>query len=170
MYKDKKIEIVVALGKETRAIGNGNKLLWHIPDDMKRFRDITMGHPIIMGRKTYESLPEKYRPLPGRDNIIITRQKDYEAEGAEVSYSLEEALELARTGADKLDLDTIFIGGGEQIYTLALPYVDKLYLTLIESDNEGDTFFPDYSEFSRETFKEAREHEGLLYTWINLER
>jgi dihydrofolate reductase len=134
---------------------------------MKRFRDITMGHPVIMGRKTYESLPDKFRPLPGRENIIITRDASYEAPGARVTHSLEEATDLAKT----LDEEEIFIGGGQQTYEQALPQIDKLYLTIVESDKIGDTFFPPYEEeFTRETFREGRQHEMLRYTWVNLER
>jgi dihydrofolate reductase len=161
------ISAVVAIGAKDRSIGASNRLLWHILEDMKRFRDITMGHPVVMGRKTYESLPDKFRPLPGRENIIITRDADYTAPGARVTHSLEEAMKLAKT----LDDEEIFIGGGQQIYEQALPQIDKLYLTIVESDKTGDTFFPAYEDqFPKETFREEREHDGLKYTWINLER
>lgn len=162
------ISIVVALGNKDRAIGKNNALLWHIPADMKRFRDITTGHPVIMGRNTYESLPGKYRPLPNRPNIVITRQKDYPVpKGVYLAHSLEEALEQAK----KLDNEEIYITGGAQIYAQALPIVHKLYLTIVYTDAQGDTFFPDYTkEFTKETYRGDGEHEGLKYTFINLKR
>lgn len=162
------VSTVVAIGEKDRSIGNGNRLLWHIPDDLKRFKRITEGHPVIMGRKTYESLPEQYRPLPNRTNIIVTRQAGYRTpDGVYTTNSIEEALELAHT----LDNEHIFIGGGQQIYEQALPYIEKLYLTIIHSDKSGDTFFPEYKDvFTKETFREEREYEGLKYTWVDLER
>ncbi|MEX1014735.1 MAG: dihydrofolate reductase [Candidatus Paceibacterota bacterium] len=156
---------MVAIGNNN-VIGKGNELLWHIPDDMKRFRDLTKGYPIIMGRKTYESLPEKFRPLPGRENIIITRDQEYEAPGAKVTNSIKEALEYAKS----LNREKIFIGGGGEIYKQAMPFVDELYLTLIKESKDGDSFFPDYSEFNKELFKEEREYKGLKYSWVNLSR
>lgn len=161
------ISAVVAIGAKDRSIGAENKLLWHIPDDMKRFRDITMGHPVIMGRKTYESLPDKFRPLPGRENIVMTRDENYHEAGVTVTHSLREALSIAKA----LDEEEIFIGGGQQIYEQALPTIDKLYLTIVHSDKTGDTFFPPYEKiFEKETFREEHEHRGLKYTWVDLER
>ncbi|MEX2436770.1 MAG: dihydrofolate reductase [Candidatus Paceibacterota bacterium] len=163
--KKAKIIIVVAIGSN-RVIGKGNNLLWRIPDDMKRFRDLTMGYPIIMGRKTYESLPEKYRPLPGRENIIITRDQEYKAPGAKVTNSIKEGIEYAKS----LGKEKVFIGGGAEIYKQALPFTDLLYLTLIEESKDGDAYFPDYSEFNKELFKEEREYKDLNYSWINLSK
>ena len=160
-----KISMVVALTNKHAAVGNGGKLLFHISDDLKRFKSITKGHPIIWGRKTYESIGH---PLPERTNIIITRNPDFKAEGCIVVPSLEEALKKA----GELDSE-IFIGGGGEIYAQALPYTDKLYLTIIESDAKGDVFFPDWrKDFTKETFRENRfdEKTGLAYTWIDLER
>lgn len=137
--------IIAALGEKTRAIGKGGKLLWHIPEDMRRFKELTMGHPVIMGRKTWESIPEKFRPLPGRANIVVTRQAGYEATGAMVVYSLENARAAA---ARARGADEIFIVGGGELYREALPIADRLYLTLVGDDAEGDTLFPEYeSEF-----------------------
>lgn len=161
------ISAVVAIGAKDRSIGAENKLLWHIPDDMKRFRDITMGHPVIIGRKTYESLPSKFRPLPGRDNIVVTRDESYEALGAQVAHSLEEAVALAKS----MSQGEIHIGGGQQIYEQALPLIDKLYLTVVHSGKSGDTFFPAYEHlFTKKTSREEREYEGLRYTWVSLEK
>ena len=153
------ISIIAALGKN-RALGLGNELLWPIPDDLKRFKKITSGHPIIMGSKTYESIG---KPLPNRTNIILTRNKNYDAPGTIIVTSLEEAFEKAGN-------DEVFVIGGAQIYTLALPYADKLYLTLIEDEKEADAFFPDYSEFTKKTLIEEREFEGIKYSWVNFEK
>ncbi len=163
-----KICIVVAVSKTSRAIGNKGKLLWHIPEDMKRFRRLTMGHPVIMGRKTFESiLAYLGTSLPGRTNIVITRTPSYTHEGVLIASSLEEALEKARA----LDTEEIHIGGGADIYAQALPFVDRLYLTVIDSEpEEADTFFPDYSEFTKVIEQETRDHNGLSYTWLTLER
>ena len=163
--KTPKISIVVAVTKKDAAVGNGGKLLFHISDDLKRFKALTIGHPIIMGRKTYESIG---KALPGRTNIIITRNQDFKAEGCVVVSSLEEAIRKAG------DIDKeVFIGGGGEIYKQVFPYTDKLYLTIVESDLEGDVFFPDWrKDFTKETFREERfdEKTGLKYTWIDLER
>lgn len=138
-----RIAIIAALGAKTLALGKGEKLLWHLPDDMKRFKELTLGHPVIMGRKTWESLPERFRPLPSRTNIVVTRQGDYEATGATVAGSLEEAQTIAMSapGADE-----VFVIGGGELYTLALPFADRLYLTLVEADADADTFFPPYEQ------------------------
>jgi len=155
------------MSRARRAIGNQGKLLWHIPEDLKRFKRLTMGHPVIMGRKTFESiLGYLGTPLPDRTNIVITRNPAYAQEGVIVVSSLEEAFEKARS----LDTQEIHIGGGSEIYAQALPFVDKLYLTLVDSEPEADTFFPDYSEFTTVVEKEAREHDGLKYEWLTLER
>lgn len=157
------ISAIAIMGARTHAIGNDNKLIWDIPDDLKRVKEITRGHPLIMGRKTHEAIG---RPLPGRANIVVTRQKDYTSPGTIVVHSVEEALEEAK----KHDDEEIFIFGGQQIYEQTLPHAQRLYLALVDSDAEGDSFFPDYSEFSKETYRENREHNGLKYSWINLER
>ncbi len=165
MTPKSKVNIVVAVTRKNAAIGNGGKLLVHISDDLKRFKAITKGHPVIMGRKTFESIG---RPLPERTNIIVTRNPDFRAEGCVVVTSLEDA--FAKAGA--LDSEIFVIGGGE-LYKQALPYTDKLYLTIVESDAEGDVFFPEWREdFTRETFREERTDEktGLTYAWIDVER
>jgi len=125
------IRIIVAISKN-RVIGDSNKLIWHLPADLKRFKEITTGHPIVMGRKTYESIG---RPLPNRRNIIITRDNNYQVEGCEIVNSIEEALLLTNS-------DCFIIGGGE-IYKQSLHLVDKIYMTLVDEDFEGDTTFPE---------------------------
>lgn len=158
-----KISIIAALGRD-RAIGYKNDLLWKIPADLKRFRELTTGHPIVMGRKTFQSIG---RILPGRTNIVVTRNTDWKFEGATVVSSLDEAL----TKAAEIDQTEIFVIGGGEMYAQALPRADRLYLTLIGDEKEGDIFFPPYeTEFTKVTLQQAGEHEGLKYTWINLER
>lgn len=167
------ISTVVAIGyggKHNRVIGKDNKLLWRIPDDLKRFRELTTGHPVVMGRKTFESIVG-YRggPLPNRPTIVITRDKEWKYDHPDVTVvnSLEEGIVKAREMND----EEIFIGGGAQIYEQALPMMDKLYLTLIEDDKEGDSYFPPYEHlFTKKTFEESREYNGLKYRWVNLER
>jgi len=120
--------MIAAVGRN-RELGRGNELLWHIPEDLKRFKALTLGHPVIMGRKTFESIG---KPLPGRTNLVVSRS----------ALSLEDALAQAK----KLDKEEVFIIGGAQIYEQALPYADRLYLTLIEDTKEADAFFPEYEK------------------------
>ena len=168
------VSIVVAITKNHAAIGNGGQLLVRIPDDLKRFKAITLGHAIIMGRKTYESIG---RLLPGRQNFIVTRNASLSVPGATVCTSLDEALsaawahELANPAIDSAKKEIFLIGGGE-IYKQGLPQTNKIYLTIVDSDLSGDVFFPDYSEFKKETFREERTDDktGLKYSWIDLER
>lgn len=161
------VAAVVAIGKN-RELGKEGKLLWHIPDDLKRFKALTLGHPIIMGRKTFESIVGYLgKPLPGRTNIVVTRDPSWRYEGVLIAASIEEALEKAKA----LDAEEVHIGGGQQIYEQALPFIDKLYLTLVEDDKDADAFFPPYeNEFTKVTFDEAHESNGLKYRWVDLER
>ena len=158
---------VVAIGRN-RELGKSGKLLWHIPEDLKRFKRLSLGHPIIMGRKTFESiLGYLGKPLPDRTNIVITHDPAWNYEGVLVAGSVEEAIEKARA----LDPKEIHIGGGAEIYKQALPYIDKLFLTLIEDEKEADSFFPPYEqEFTNKTFEEGHEWNGLKYKWVDLER
>jgi dihydrofolate reductase len=130
------ITIIVARA-ENGVIGRDGTLPWHIPADLKRFKALTMGHPMILGRRTYDSVGF---PLPGRPTIVITRQAGWSAPGVIVTHTLDEALERAR----ELDGDEIFIGGGEEIFRLALDRADRIYLTRIDQDFPGDTFFPEF--------------------------
>lgn len=132
-------------------IGKDNDLVWSLPDDMKYFMNSTKAHYIILGRKNYESLPPKFRPLPNRTNIVITRQKDLKLENTIVVNSLDEAIGICKSD----NQEKIFVIGGGQIYEQALPITDTLYITEIHHEFEGDTFFPKYDknewkEFSRE--------------------
>jgi dihydrofolate reductase len=130
------IVIIVAVARN-RVIGRDNQLIWNIPEDMAHFKALTAGHTVVMGRKTWESLPPRFRPLPGRRNIVISRQADYAAPGADVTNSLESALQLAA------DVDTVFIIGGEQIYTQAMALADRLEITEVDLEPKGDAWFPE---------------------------
>lgn len=157
-----KISIIAAIGKN-RELGKKNKLLWHIPDDLPRFKKLTLGHPIVMGRKTFESIG---RPLPNRTNIVVTRDSSYEVEGVVVVHSIEKAIEEAK----KKDKEEIFVIGGGQIYEQALPFADRLYLTIVDAQAEADTYFPDYSEFKKIISEEKNESEDLRYSYLILEK
>ena len=157
-----KLSAVVAMS-ENRVIGIQNKLPWHLPEDLKHFKKITLGHSIIMGRKTFESIG---RPLPGRENIIITRNKSFQAPGAVVVSDLEKAIEYCSARTDEA-----FVIGGMQIYQLALPRLDRIYLTLIHQEYQGDAYLPEYDpsqfkEISREDHKEG----PVPFSYILLER
>lgn len=154
------ISLIAALAGN-RAIGKDNKLLWHISEDLKRFKRLTSGHPVIMGRKTFESIG---KPLPNRTNIIITRDPGYTADGCVVVNSLEKAIEEAK----KVEAEELFIIGGAQIFNQSLPIADKLYLTLVEGDFDGDVFFPDYSEFNTIVHQENKKENGFIFTFIDL--
>lgn len=150
------ISLIWAMGRN-RVIGKNNSLPWHIPADFAYFKKVTMGHTVIMGWRTFESIG---RPLRGRRNVIITRNKDYRAEGCIICHSVEEALEFAKN-------EEVFVIGGADIYSSFLPYADRLYITLIEEDFEGDAYFPqiDFSKWQI-VFKTAGEkNEKNPYTY-----
>ncbi len=155
-----KISMIAALASENRALGKNGDLIYKIHDDLKRFKEITSGHIIIMGRKTYESIG---RPLPNRTNIVISRDPNFSADGVIVAHSLEDALRISQG-------DEIFVIGGGQIYKEAIEKADKLYLTIVEGNPEADTFFPDYSDFKKIVFEEEHRSEGLKYKFLDLER
>src|SRR3989344_4746288 len=158
-----KISIIVAIAGKKRVIGKKGGMPWNLPEELKRFKEITTGHPIIMGRKTFESIG---RVLPNRTNIIITRDSSFAVEGGIVVCSLEEALRHASLAQGN---NEIFVIGGGQIYQEAINMADKLYLTVVEGNPEADTFFPDYSEFKKVTFEEEHESdEGLKYKFLDL--
>ena len=127
---------LIAAVAANRAIGKNNELLWHLPADMAYFRETTRGKPVIMGRKTWESLPDRFRPLPGRRNIVVSRNTGYAAPGASLVPSLEAAL------AEAADDENTFVIGGAALYRQALAYADRLYLTEVAQRLDGDVFFP----------------------------
>lgn len=151
---------------ENRVIGKDNRLPWHLPADLKFFKATTLHHPILMGRKTYDSIG---RPLPQRTSIVITRQPGYQAEGAQVVHSLTEAIEAGRQVHPDL-----FIIGGAEILREALPLIDTMYLTLIHASFEGDVFYPEFDEKQwQETWREdhhADEQNIYDYSFLKLER
>lgn len=132
-----KLIAMVAMTSD-RVIGKGNDLPWHLPEDLKLFKRTTSGHPIVMGRKTYDSIG---RPLPKRQNIVITRDQSWSAEGVDVVHSPEAVRELT------LQDETVFIIGGAEIYSLFLPYIDELLVSHVYQDYEGDTRFPEFEHF-----------------------
>jgi dihydrofolate reductase len=149
--------MIAAIAKD-RGLGYQNKLLFSLPDDMKRFKKITSGHPIIMGRKTYESIG---RPLPNRTNIVISRTPDFAAPGCIVVGTLAEALQQAQeTGSTEL-----FIIGGAQLYGQGIGIADKLYLTIVDEKKEADAFFPEYPDFTHVESKEEGVDAGHIYSF-----
>jgi len=138
---------LVAAVARNGVIGHDNKLLWHLPEDLQHFRRVTLGCPVIMGRKTWDSLPERFRPLPGRFNIVVTRNAQWQATGATVADSVPRALALAG------DSPKIFVIGGAELYAAALPLADELVLTEIDRDFKGDVSFP---AWKREQFREVQ--------------
>jgi len=190
-----KISIIAAIG-ENRELGRANQLLWNIPADMTRFRQLTQAHAVIMGQKTYESIG---KPLPNRLNIILTREPGFKAENCLIHFSIESAINalklLEKAGGvvgenrgdlspaegqkelsqglkaliSRISFDEVFIGGGGQIYKQFLPLADKLYLTLVEGKYEADTFFPDYSSiFKKVVSAQKGESGGYKYTFVEL--
>ena len=164
------VSLIVAVS-ENGVIGKDNDLIWHLPKDMKFFKETTMGHHVIMGRKNFESIPHKYRPLPDRTNIVITRQSGYKAEGCVVVNSIEAALEISKNNGD---IEPFIIGGG-QIYKLALEanLVDKIYLTKVRHSFDGDTFFPklgnEWEEIERIDCKSDEKH-AHDYSFLTFEK
>src|SRR5262245_20888513 len=160
------ISAIVAMS-ENRVIGDDNQLPWHLPSDLKHFKTLTSGHPILMGRKTYESIG---RPLPNRTNIVITRNHAFQANGCVIVKSIEEAV----SHAISIHQNEIFIIGGAEVYKQFMPDIEKIYLTIVHEIFEGDAFFPElnpgeWKEASRE-LHEADEENDYDYSFIVLER
>ena len=161
----KAILTLIAAVARNGVIGIGNRLPWSLPADLKHFKALTLGHTVIMGRKTWESLPEKFRPLPGRRNVVVTRDANYRAVGATVATSLPAAIATA-------DSDEAFIIGGAELYRTALALAVRLQLTEIDADSEGDTWFPDIDRQQwREATRETHHDEsGFDYAFVRYER
>lgn len=162
-----RISAIAAIGKRTNVLGKDNDLVWDIPADLERFRNVTRGHPIIMGRLTWESLPAERRPLPKRTNIVVSRNAGYGAPGAVVVTSVEAAIEAAKNaeGADE-----IFVIGGSGIFEAAMPMTDRLMLTLVDDDTPGDVHFPDYSMFTKIVEREEHSDHAPPYEYVTLEK
>ncbi|KVP17387.1 dihydrofolate reductase [Burkholderia ubonensis] len=157
--------IVIAALARNRVIGRENGLCWHLPEDLARFRLLTRSHTVIMGRKTWESLPPAVRPLPGRQNIVVSRQADYCADGAQLASSLDAALALA-------EREKVFVIGGAQLYTQALPRADVLELTEVELSPEGDAIFPEFNarDWHVEVREDAVSQAGIQYAFVRYVR
>jgi dihydrofolate reductase len=162
--------LVVALA-ENGMIGNDNRLLWRLKTDLRRFKQLTVGKPLIMGRKTFESIG---KPLPGRETVVLTRDPSFRAEGVRVARSWEAAREEAERSAERMGADRVIVAGGAEIYALALPEVDIIHMTLVHAAPEGDAVFP---AFDRSLFREVgrSDHpkggdDEFPFTFIDLER
>ena len=163
------ISIIAALSRN-RVIGKNNDLPWHLPDDMKYFMQTTKGHYVIMGRKNYESIPEKFRPLPNRTNIVITGQKNFRAPGCKVVSSLDEALDIPR----QANQQEVFVIGGSKVYNESLAKADRLYLTEIHAEINGDIYFPEidwrlWSEKKRIKHTDDSRH-AFSFDFVNYDR
>lgn len=136
-----KVSLIVAMDSD-RGIGKNNDLMWHLPSDMRFFKETTSGHIVVMGRKNYESIPEKYRPLPNRENVVLTRNESYVADDCNIFHSLEECLNYYKSEEER----TVFIIGGGEIYrqALELNVVDEMYISHVNRSYGADTFFPDF--------------------------
>ncbi len=160
-----KLSLIVAVA-DNNVIGKDNKMPWHISEDFKHFKEITTGKPCIMGRKTYESILEQLgKPLPNRTSIVVSRS-GYKHEGAVTATSLDEALELAKAYISEANDNEIMVIGGAQIYKLALPIADRIYLTRVHQEPEGDAFFPEFGAHWLE--KDIDRHDG--FSFVTLER
>lgn len=158
--------VLIAAVAKNGVIGGDNRLLWHVPEDLAHFKQLTQGHAVLMGRKTWDSLPPRFRPLPGRRNLVLTRQKDWQAAGAETVTTVEAALNQVA------DLPTLFVIGGAEIYTQTLPLAQRLELTEVDLAPEGDAFFPPVSasEWFRETETSRISSTGVPVTFVSYRR
>ena len=159
------VSLVAAVARNG-VIGRSGAIPWRIPEDVERFKTMTTGHAVVMGRRTWESLPERFRPLPGRRNVVVSSRSDWSPDGAERAASVEEALDLVDG-----DEHAFVIGGGE-IYAAALPFADELLLTEIDAEIEGDTFFPgfDRAQFAETSREEHESSEGIRFAFVVYDR
>ncbi len=167
MATDTVVSLIAAMGKN-REIGRNNKLLWSLPPDLTHFKELTRGRPVVMGRKTFDSIVAvRGKPLDsGRTNIVMTRDRTWSHEGAVAVYSIEEALSCARRHGEY-----IFVIGGEQVYREALPYANELCLTKIDASAQADAFFPEYeSAFDISRISPKQIHGDIEFWWMDLKR
>ncbi|MGY0194415.1 dihydrofolate reductase [Leptothrix sp. BB-4] len=163
--------VLIAAVARNGTIGADNQLLWHLPEDLAHFRRLTMGQPVLMGRKTWDSLPARFRPLPGRHNIVLTRDAQWRADGATAVTTLEQALEAAIAAGP---VERVFVIGGEQIYAATIAQADRLELTEVDRDFDGDAHFPafdrrDWVESSRETHRAGAPND-FGFAFVSLQR
>jgi dihydrofolate reductase len=156
------LSIIAVIGKN-REIGKDNKLLWHVPGDLPRFKKLTLGHPVIMGRITFQSIG---RPLPKRTNIVITSDSSFTTKGATVVGSFDKAVAVAEKSPGS---EEIFVIGGGSVYAQAIDRADRLYLTVVDTNADADTFFPDYSRFQKIVSQEKHEEGGFRFNYLVLE-
>ena len=165
-----KLSLIAAVS-DNGVIGRDGELPWHVPGDLRFFKRVTMGKPVIMGRRTWESIR---KPLPGRTNIVVTRQHGYRADGAEVTATLEDALALATEVATRDGVEELMVVGGEELYRLALPVADRLYITEVHADVEGDARFPAWDRSAwveqRRERMPADDENGVAYSFVVYER
>jgi dihydrofolate reductase len=154
------ISLIAAMDKNN-VIGKDNSLPWKLPADMKRFKELTVGKPVVMGRKTFESIG---KPLPGRKNIILTRDKNFRAKGCVVVHSVDESLKAAESSAE------LMIIGGAQIYRQFLPIANKMHLTLIDAEFGGDAYFPEYSKNEWKEVKREEHQNNHRYSFVDFKR
>jgi dihydrofolate reductase len=157
--------LVAAIARDG-VIGRDGDIPWRLPEDMVRFRELTMGYPVVMGRRTWESLPDQFRPLPGRGNVVVTRDPEWSAQGADRAGSIEDALAL-------LESETrVFVIGGGEIYRAALPFADELLLTEIDAEVEGDTTFPswDTGDFEEAERRQRVAQDGTAFAFVRYVR
>lgn len=169
-HPDIKIALIVAMASN-RVIGRDNQLPWHLPNDLKYFKATTLGKPVVMGRKTYESIG---RPLPGRTNIVVTTNRAFRPEGVEVVHSVDEGLDLAQRVAKADGVEELMVIGGAQLYEAVMPQVDRLYVTQVHAIVEGDALFPElefsqWQELSCERHK-AGDNNPYDYSFIAYQR
>lgn len=164
MKSEKKvlISIIASVGKN-RELGKDNDLIWKIPEDLKYFKKVTLGHPVIMGEKTFCSIG---RPLPGRTNIVLSRNKDFSCDGCTIARSMEEAIKAAR----RIESEEMFFIGGASVYKQAINLADKIYLTVIDDEKKADVFFPDYSKFKKSKQVGGGNFKGISYKFMVFER
>ncbi len=159
-----KIKAIVAMD-ENRVIGRSGSLPWRLPEDMRRFSALTRGHAVLMGRKTFDSLPPKFKPLPDRRNVVVTKQPDRLAavQGIEVWGSIRECIESYCSGERALPTDQLWVIGGQQIYEQTLPFWEEVYLTMVQAKHSGDAFFPPFEG----NFDLKSEDKRVGYTFLH---
>ncbi len=157
------LSLIAVIGKN-RELGRDNDLLWHIPGDLPRFKKLTTGHPIIMGRKTFESIG---KPLADRTNIVISSRPSFHPDGVVVVSSISEAMEKAKNAPGQ---EETFVVGGGKVFAQTINEADRLYLTVVDITAEADVFFPDYSHFTKVISQEPQEAGGFRFTYITLEK
>jgi len=164
MGNNANIILIAAIGK-SRELGKGPDLIWRLPADLKRFKALTLGHPVVMGRKTFESIG---KPLPNRINIVVTRDTEWSFPGVVVANSLPQAFSYSH----ELGNSEIFVIGGGEMYTQALPFANRLELTLIDAEDRGaDVFFPEFeNDFKKVSEEEPKEENGVRYRWVRFEK